>query len=156
MTVVDVKSILIAYRDTERYIDVQIERLELLEAKIESVGSPTLSDMPKPPSPSVDRIAEMAQRKVDLEAKIKRLMQEQAFVRSRIEKATEELPDKMQRTVIQTRYLDREKWDTINFMIFGGEADYADKADSYMRRIMILHGQALEKLAEIYEADRSL
>ena len=67
MLAADVKRCLVLFMDTEREIDNEIERLEILQEKLYSVGSPEITDMPRNPSPSNDRISELLSRKNDCE-----------------------------------------------------------------------------------------
>ena len=144
----DVKRILVEYRDLERDIDLQYERLDALETKLYSVGSPELTDMPKNPSPSNDRVSVLVERHIKLKEKIDRMCADRDQRREMIEHvvAKIQLPD--QRATIQMHYLDDHKWDTVNEMMFGTEEEFEDKRDSYMRRVMILHGQALQQMAD--------
>lgn len=149
LNTVEVKRMLLDYLDLEREIDNQIERLESLESRIYSVGSPEMSDMPKNPSPSNDRMSLMIERKMELEEKIKKLIDEQTEKRKKFEDAIEKISFPDQRAVIRMRYLDGEKWESIVEMLFGENEEFDEKRDSYMRRVMILHGQALQQLADV-------
>ena len=55
-----------------------------------------------------------------------------------------------EQTVIEMHYLDHVKWWPICAALFSGEADYAEKADKYLKRTFKLHGSALQALAKIY------
>lgn len=66
-----VKQRLIDLRDLRREIENQSERLERLETKLVGVGAQALTDMPKSPSPSNDRISDLMQQKFDLEEDIR-------------------------------------------------------------------------------------
>ena len=55
------------YREKERDIDNQIERLERLTAKMTGVGAQVITDMPRAPGTSIDRIAVMVSEKEELE-----------------------------------------------------------------------------------------
>ena len=49
--------------------------------------------------------------------------------------------------VLQMRYIDLEKWDTIVFLLFGNEDNYTSKEKSFLRRVYKLHKQALVELS---------
>ena len=65
-----------AYRDLNREIDLQIERLEQLEAKAGSPSTPNLSGMPKGSSFQHDRMADTVARIADLRSEIDSLIAE--------------------------------------------------------------------------------
>ena len=67
-----------AYRDLNREIDLQIERLEQMEAKAGSPSTPNLSGMPKGSSFQHDRIADTVARIADLRSEIDSLIAERA------------------------------------------------------------------------------
>jgi len=144
----DVKKMLVDYRDLERDIDLQFERLDAIETKLYSVGSPEISDMPRNPSPSNDRISVLVERHIKLKEKIDRMCAERDSKRESYEGIINLVALPEQRATIQMHYLDGYKWDTVNEMIFGTDEEFEDKRDSYMRRVMILHGQALQQMAE--------
>ena len=80
-----VKDRLLGYRETEREIDNQIERIENFEDKMLRVSSPEISDMPRSPSPSFDKTDRMVARKLELEAKVRKLIEHQENERRWIE-----------------------------------------------------------------------
>lgn len=65
-----------AYRDLNREIDLQIERLEQMEAKAGSPSTPNLSGMPKGSSFQHDRMADTVARIADLRSEIDSLIAE--------------------------------------------------------------------------------
>ncbi len=73
-----VKQRLIDLRDLRREIENQSERLERLETKLVGVGAQALTDMPKSPSPSNDRISDLMQQKFDLEEHIRATLSSEA------------------------------------------------------------------------------
>lgn len=145
----DVKKMLVEYRDQERDIDLQYERLDALETRLYSVGSPEITDMPRNPSPSNDRISVLIERHIKLKQKVEMLCADRDKKREEFENIINMVALPEQRATIQMHYLDGHKWDTVNEMIFGTEDEFEDKRDSYMRRIMILHGQALQQMADV-------
>lgn len=142
-----VKHRLIAYREREKDIDNQIERHELLSQKMISIGSPTLSDMPKAVSPSHDKIANMVAMKMELEESIREDVQKQSEERKEIEEILKHLKKSDEKAVIRMRYLDGVSWNDVVDMIFGGKEDFLGKEDTYLRRVHKIHGSALLNMA---------
>lgn len=142
-----VKHRLIAYREREKDIDNQIERHELLSQKMISIGSPTLSDMPKAASPSHDKIANMVAMKMELEDSIREDVQKQSQERKEIEDILKHLKKSDEKAVIRMRYLDGVSWNDVVDMIFGGKEDFLGKEDTYLRRVHKIHGSALLNMA---------
>lgn len=145
----DVKKMLVDYRDLERDIDLQFERLDAIETRLYSVGSPEITDMPRNPSPSNDRVSVLVERHIKLKEKIDIMCADRDGKRERFEGIINLVALPEQRATIQMHYLDGLKWDNVNEMIFGTDEEFEDKRDSYMRRVMILHGQALQQMAEL-------
>lgn len=142
-----VKHRLIAYREREKDIDNQIERHELLSQKMISIGSPTLSDMPKAVSPSHDKIANMVAMKMELEESIREDVRFQSEERKAIEDILKHLKKSDEKAVIRMRYLDGVSWNDVVDMIFGGKEDFLGKEDTYLRRVHKIHGSALLNMA---------
>lgn len=156
ITVSEVKEILARYVDSEREIDNQLERLSLLEDKMYSLGSPELSDMPRNPSPSHDRIAGMIGRKQQLEERVERLMKSQKTLLNCLEGVVDDIGSSDKRAVVRMRYFDGEKWDSVAELMFGMKDDFDDRHDSYVRRVLVLHGQALQEMAVVIGASEEL
>ncbi len=144
-----IKCRLIEYRERERDIENQLERLDRIEMRLKSIGSPVLSDMPKSPSASQDRMADMIAQKIDLEKEIKKEVAEQKRERESIGLLLEKLRHADERAVIRMRYIDGASWNDIVDMLFGGKEDFLDKEDTYLRRTHKIHGSALTNMAKI-------
>lgn len=54
-----------------------------------------------------------------------------------------------QRQVILARYFDGHSWAQITALIFGNKPDFLERAESYMRRVFRIHGNALAELNKI-------
>lgn len=147
--IADVKKMLTDYRDSEREIDLQCERLDALETKLYSVGSPEITDMPRNPSPSNDRVTILVDRHMKLKDRISELCADRDKQRNYLEDVISKVASPDQRATIRMHYLDGYKWDTVTEMIFGTEDDFDERRDSFARRVMILHGQALQQMADI-------
>lgn len=53
------------------------------------------------------------------------------------------LPSVEERQVMLARYMDGQDWRTITRAVFGSLPDFAEKAESYERRVYRIHGKAL-------------
>lgn len=146
-----VKNRLNAYRDKEREIDVKVERLETLVSKIKSIGSPRMSDIPKAPGVSSDKIARDLERKEELQASISSAVADQRTERKAIEAVLEKLKVSDEREVVCIRYFEGNSWSEAAKIMFGMKADYERKQDTYLRRTFKVHGAALLHIAMIEE-----
>lgn len=141
-----VKNRLKEYRDRDRDIDNQIERLDRLVERMTSVGVPIISDMPKGSSTSNDKIADMLEQKEELEELIREDVEKQKRERKMFEKILVHIKAD-ERAVIRTRYFDIASWNDVTDLMFGGKADYIGKEDTYLRRVHKIHGSALLNMA---------
>lgn len=146
-----VKYRLIEYRERAKDIESQTERLDRLEMKILSIGSPTLSDMPKSPSPPQDRTTALIADKIDLENDIRQAIADQRREKEAIEVILRKLRHSEERAVIRMRYFDGASWNDVVDMLFGGKDDFLGKEDTYLRRTHKIHGSALLNMAIIIQ-----
>lgn len=146
-----VKQRLTEYLENERDIDNQIERLEHLNARMVGVGAQVLTDMPKSPSVTNDRMAELLGQKEELELAIRAAVTEQSKERQRIEAILKHLRNPDERAVIRMRYFDRSSWPEVRDMMFGHKADFDEKEETYLRRTHRVHGSALVNMARYME-----
>ncbi len=147
-----VKERLNEYREKERDIDNQIERLVRLVTKMSSVGAQTITDMPRSPGADGDRIGKLvAEKEEELEADIRSDERDQKEEWSKIEAILSKLKHSDERAVIRIRYHDRESWSTVAEVIFGNVEDYLDREGTYIRRVHKIHGSALLNMAKIME-----
>lgn len=142
-----IKSRLMLYRDMETEIDNQIERIDILAIRMRSLQSPIMSDMPKAPHSTGDRLASFVAQKDELERKIHSLIEHQAEERKWVNSVLEKLESPNERAVIQLRYLEVCSWDEVARALFGRNEDYLDRKDSYVRRTTMIHGRALVNMA---------
>lgn len=64
------------------------------------------------------------------------------------------LPCVEQRQVMLARYMDGQQWRNIAAAIFGDEADYTERAESYLRRVQRIHGNALKNANRILKSKK--
>lgn len=146
-----VKQRLIDLRDLRREIENQSERLERLETKLVGVGAQDLTDMPKSPSPSNDRISDLMQQKFDLEEDIRATLEHRRRERMFFEKIIRRLKRSDERAVIRSRYLDGASWGDVVDLLYGDEEDLLEREDMYRKRVFKLHGRALLSMAQYIE-----
>jgi len=153
-----VKQRLYEYRERARDIETQSERLERLVSKMEGAGAQIITDMPRAPSSTGDRISALVEQKMELEAAIQEDIDRQKAERAYFEGLIKRLRRSDERSVIRIRYLDCASWNDVVDVLFGGESDYLEKEDVYMQRVHRLHGRALVSMAKYIsenEAGRS-
>ena len=146
-----VKQRLIDLRDLRREIENQSERLERLETKLVGVEAQALTDMPKSPSPSNDRISDLMQQKFDLEEDIRATLEHRRRERMFFEKIIRRLKRSDERAVIRSRYLDGASWSDVVDLLYGDEEDLLEREDMYRKRVFKLHGRALLSMAQYIE-----
>ena len=151
-----IKSRLMGYREMVREIESNSERLERLKSKMYAVGAQNISDMPKAPSHTGDRIADLVQEKTELEEEIRSSVEEKRAEKRALEGIIKHLRRSDERSVIRIRYFDCASWNEVVDVMFGDRPDFLDKEDIYLRRVYKLHGQALYSMAKyIAEKDPS-
>lgn len=146
-----VKQRLIDLRDLRREIENQSERMERLETKLVGVGAQALTDMPKSPSQSNDRISDLMQQKFDLEEDIRATLEHRRRERMFFEKIIRRLKRSDERAVIRSRYLDGASWGDVVDLLYGDEEDLLEREDMYRKRVFKLHGRALLSMAQYIE-----
>lgn len=132
------------YRELDRDIDNQIERLERLESKIFGLGSPEFSDMPKSKSQSNDRVTHLLHKRDELKEEIDALIQERDAEKMFFEKAMRTIRCSDQKAVIRMRYFDRLEFNDVSFLLFGSRDDYEERQETYLRRTFSLRNAAVK------------
>ena len=140
-----------AYRDLNREIDLQIERLEQLEAKAGSPSTLNLLGMTKGSSVQHARMADTVARIADLRSEIDSLIAERDAEQKALEALIRRLPNADRRLVLRLRYLDSEDWEDVLFIAYGGKPDFNEKYDNYKQRVFRHYKQALTELEAISE-----
>lgn len=148
----NVKSWLVGYKELEKDIDNQIERLERLESRMYSVGSPTMDDIGGGHGSSdKDKMTILVYRKEKLKSKIMQMIDEQEKEHDAIEQCLGKLKNPDERAVIEMRYIDGEAWWDVSEMLFGSKKDYEERKESYLRRTTKLHGKALYSMSIVLD-----
>ena len=150
------KKRLTEYVQLNREIEILRERITKLEDKMYNVGSPVLSDMPKSTTVEGDRIGKMVALHEELLERYERLKARSDSENRWIKEAVADIRDPDERAVIEIRYIDGEKWEKVNEILFGGNEDYTDKLESYTRRCHKLHGRALSAIDKRIRAEEEI
>ena len=144
-----VKERLDAYRDGERDIENLTEALERIKAKLEGVGAQEITDLPKSPSPPTDRMSDMIAQKIELEEELQACISFHRQERDFINGVLRKMKSADEKSVIRLRYMIGLSWYDVTDSMFGARKDYLRKEESYLRRVFIVHGRALEHIADI-------
>lgn len=142
-----IKDRLREYREAEKEIENQTERLERLVSKMEGIGAKEITDMPRSPSPPTDRISSFMNQKIEIEECIAEDVAALDAERKAIESILKHLQRADERAVIRFRYLMGLDWYEVADAMYGGRTDYLDKEESYLKRVFRLHGSALLSIA---------
>ena len=137
------------YAAFQRRIDNQIERLEYLESVMGSPSSPNLSGEPSGGSDGSSKTERQVLKKLELQEQIRNMIAAEAAERKELEALIEQMEKPDEQTVIEMHYIDHARWWPVCAALFGSEADYAEKADKYLKRTFKLHGSALQALARL-------
>lgn len=139
------------FHETERDIDNQIERLEHLKAKLYAAGAQVLTDMPRSPSASNDRMAAMLAQADELDSTIRGMVKSQSEEKKRIEYILMHIRKSDERAVIRMRYFDGADWKEIAEMLFGDRDDYLEREDTFVRRAFRVRDDALTHMTIFIE-----
>lgn len=149
-----VKSWLKRYRDRQVEYELQKERLERLICMAENVGSPKLTDMPRAPSPSMDKMSSYVQMKTELMENIGGILEYSKKTRGQIEAVLRFVKRAEERMIIRYRYVDGMEWKDIVDTLFCEKEDLIDKWESYEKLTYGFHGKAISDMAESMESHK--
>lgn len=148
-----IKHKLESFAALQRKIDNAIGRLESLTLTMGSPSTPNLTGLPSGGGDGTSKTERQVIRKLELEDKIRHMEQDERKLRRELEELIDRMEKPDEQTVIQMRYLDGSRWWPICAALYSNEADYAEKADKYLKRTFKLHGSALQTLARIDRAE---
>lgn len=154
----DVKAWLQRFGEIHRSCELLKERLDLAEAAAYNTKSSAPDGMPHGGADPVDTIGRTVARLDSLRAKLAAAEAEAATVYAEIETAIERISGKKsaeKQAILQLRYLDLLRIGETNGVLFGGERDFIEREDSYLRRTTYLQTDALRDLAVILDAQRA-
>lgn len=142
-----IKAWLLAYREREAEIEMQMERLERYMTRHETAGAQELTGMPGSHRPPSDIMAEYVARKEELENEIRSAISAQNETGREIESILQNMNSASEKSLIRMRYMDRCSWSEVSSMLFGSKPDFEDRRDSYLRRVHRIHKSALSHMA---------
>lgn len=99
-----------------REIEVNQQRLADLRDKAESVGSPSISDMPKTQGPK-NRIEQYVTAMADIEAIIEEKQAQCIQERERLERYIAGISDSQLRLIFELRFIDGMRWEEVAMKI---------------------------------------
>lgn len=147
-----VKDWLQAYRNEEKRIDEDLERLRELRARIMSIGAQEISDMPRAPAKIKDSLAEYIIRAEDLE----RRLSQRSIMHERDRAAILDLISSLSRAdekqIIEKRYLFGQEWTMVMYNVYHTCEDFPTKQEAYRRKMYRAHERALEEMGRLWDA----
>ena len=149
-----VKAWLSQYREDDKELDEQYERLEKLRVKMYGLGAQVITDMPVVHGGTNDRLTDLIAKKEEIDTSMKRLAMKHLQDRENIEKVVSELKSAEEKAIIRLRYVDALRWEDVNQVIFGKKDDFCGKEDSYLRRVFLTHGNALTGIVDLMQLDK--
>jgi len=143
-----VKEWLQAYRGNQEHIDKQLDKLRTMKARMMSVGAQELTDMPKAPNASNDRMTEYVIRVENLELSIQNEIAVQEESRKVICDLIKQLEKPEEMRIIQDRYLYCMEWSEVLERLYKSDEKYVQNIEAYRRRMFRVHEDALLKMAK--------
>lgn len=145
------------YREAARDSEALDSRVANARAKAEAAKVSRLDGMPHATGYAGDTLGAALARIDELEGEAREARAHAVELYHEIDAAIKQVngpgwPD--MRAVLQMRYLDGCRWVEIAEMLFGGNSDdYAERQDSYLRRVHKIHGKALAALEKFVPLD---
>ena len=163
-----IKKEFIDYRTTACFLRKKREELCAIKAKLGTHGI-HFSDLPKS-NPQSDKILYLLQEKIEIESAIRKTNKKRVSERNRLTKILKDLDSDItarrinrkteiltaEASVLKLRYLCGFNWDEINYAFYGGDNDFNDSADVYLKRIFRYHGQAFSDLVKMMRARQKI
>lgn len=146
------KDWLMAYRNEEKEIDEQLEKLRELRSRIMSIGAQELSAMPKSSSCEKDSLTEYLIRAEEIECILSDRMKRHEKDRETIADLAGHLGRVEERKIIRARYLFGMEWSEVMLMLYKGAEGFADRRESYRRKMYRAHEAALREMSKLWSA----
>jgi len=144
-----------AYRNTEREIENQSERVRVLSDRMESVSSPSLNGMPRAPSADPDKIGIMLSKEDGLLSYLRDIQALHEEHKHNIEYIASKLePD--QRLVIQMRYIDGATPTETTEALYGRIDDFYINFSVYQRKMYRKRKSAVKAITRLADGNPSL
>lgn len=146
-----VKDWLTAYRNEEKQIDEQLERLRELRARAMSIGPQEISDMPRAPLKIKDSLAEYVIRAEEIEMRLSERMRSHERDRAALLSLLGKMKRNEERRIIRLRYLFGYEWMDILAEIYKDEEGFAEHREKYRRRMYRAHESALMDMGRLWK-----
>lgn len=149
-----IKALLEEYIRFQRRVDNTEERLEFLRESVGSPSSPCLTGMPGGSRDGSSKQERDLIKTEELEEKLRDMYAEESRKREEIEAIIEKLQKPDEQTAVEMRYFDNASWRAICAALHGGEEDFEENEQKYLKRTFKIHGSALLAMAKIYKASK--
>lgn len=149
-----VKDWLMAYRNEEKEIDSQLEKIRELRARIMSIGAQEITDMPRAPVKIRDVLAEYVIRMEELEERMGERVRKHEEDRKAILRLLDRLQKYDERQIIKQRYLFGREWADVLKEVYKKANNFDSKQDSYRRKMYRAHDSALCMMARMWDEKR--
>lgn len=143
-----VKEWLQAYKANEEHIDRQLDKLRTLRARMMTVSSQKLSDMPKSGNVNKDQLADYMIRLERLEVSVQNFIDIQEQGKKTIQDLVGGLKNADERKVIVYRYLYGYEWNDVMDVLYRDDPKFAQSMEAYRRRMYRAHESALANMAK--------
>lgn len=150
------KEALRRYMFLSQSISDQMERLE--ELRMESIGSPELSDMPKAKTMAGDKIGNKVVKIEMIEEDISEMNRELYDLGKTLSRIESKMKRSVEKKVIALRYEDGHDWNEIARRIYAEKGVTINRynEDSCRRYVQTIHGDALDSILNICGANPEL
>lgn len=148
------KDWLAAYRNDEREINEQLEKLRELRARIMGIGAQEITDMPRAPAKIRDVLAEYMIRAEEIEERMNARILQHEKDRAAILRLLDRLKTVEERSIIKHRYLYGREWAEVMVAVYHNSADFGGKQEAYRRKMYRAHDNALRMMAREWDEKR--
>lgn len=146
------RALLENYRDLQRRLNIQEERIQEAKASMYSIGGVSYDGMPRGTSDRTSRQERVVARIDKMERRMAELIEEEDLEYDRITSMLEQLRP-AEETALTMRYLDGKRWNAVNVALFGEMEDFYDCESKYLKRVFKIHGSGLIALEKIMDRE---
>lgn len=143
-----VKDQFLAYKREEQEIAKLKDQKAMVQSQMTGIRAQELSDMPRSPSVSNDKMTEYVVRVEALDAQIRWRERRQATCRASLMRLVGLLKRPEERAIIRCRYLKGMEWSEVLKSVYQNEPEFQKKQDAYRRKMFRQHDGALKEMAK--------